>query len=225
MSHTFFITGTDTDAGKTVIAAALLHKARTHGLTTLGLKPVAAGGYLEGNEFVNEDAWWLKRLSSIGPDYADVNPVALQQAIAPHIAAEQEGVQLDSAKLAGHCREQAATAEFCVIEGAGGWLVPLDDDQTMADLAAAIGAPVILVTGMRLGCINHTLLTVAAIQASGLRLAGWVANQIDPDMPVLAENIATLSARIPAPLLGTVPFLHDLDLDRVADNLAIERLL
>jgi dethiobiotin synthetase len=112
-----------------------------------------------------------------------------------------------------------------VIEGAGGWLVPLNDDQTMADLAAAIGVPVILVTGMRLGCINHTLLTVAAIEASGLELAGWVANQIDPDMPVFAENIAALATRITAPLLGTVPFLRDLDLDRVADNLAVERLV
>jgi dethiobiotin synthetase len=225
MSKAFFITGTDTDAGKTVIAAALLRKAQELGLTTLGLKPVAAGGYLEDEKFVNDDAWWLQRLSSTAPDYADVNPVALKQAIAPHIAAEQEGVRLDATGLADHCRRQAATAEFCVIEGAGGWLVPLNADQTMANLAGAIGAPVILVTGLRLGCINHTLLTVAAIEASGLELAGWVANQIDPDMPACAENIATLAARITAPLLGTVPFLRDLDLDRVADNLAIERLL
>jgi dethiobiotin synthetase len=165
------------------------------------------------------------QLSSTQPDYADVNPVVLQQAIAPHIAAEQEKVTLDADNLAAHCKSQATTAEFCVIEGAGGWLVPLDAGQTMADLAVAIGAPVILVTGMRLGCINHTLLSVAAIQASGLPLAGWVANQIDPDMPVLAENIATLAARIPAPLLGSVPFVPDLDIDRVADSLNIESLL
>jgi dethiobiotin synthetase len=216
MTHAYFITGTDTNVGKTVIAAALLHKARAAGLTTLGLKPVAAGGSVVNGEFGNEDARWLRELSAPQPAYADVNPAALRAAIAPHIAAEREGRSLDAKTLAEHCRTQAKASEFCVVEGAGGWDVPLNDQESMPDLAIAIGYPVILVAGIRLGCINHSLLTVASIQASGLPIAGWIANQIEADMPALDENIAALSARIDAPLLGRVALQKELSLAAIA---------
>jgi dethiobiotin synthetase len=127
--------------------------------------------------------------------------------MAPHIAAEREGRKLQVAELLSHCRPLLDTADFVVLEGAGGWLVPLNATESMADLAVGLGCPVILVVGLRLGCINHALLTAAAIAASGLPLAGWVANQIDPDMAVIAENIATLTARLNAPLLGCIPYL------------------
>ena len=224
MSRAYFITGTDTNVGKTVIAAALLHKARAAGCATLGLKPVAAGGSLLDGEFGNEDARWLRELSDPQPAYADVNPVALRAAIAPHIAATRENYTLDVKILAEHCRAQAATSEFCVVEGAGGWHVPLNERESMIDLAVAIGFPVILVAGIRLGCINHSLLTVAAIQASGLPIAGWVANQIEADMPALDENIATLETRINAPLIGRVPVQKNLALATVADCLSLDAL-
>lgn len=225
MKHAYFVTGTDTGIGKTLIATALLHKAGESGLTTLGLKPVAAGGIDKAGEFVNEDAWQLKELSSSQPAYADVNPVALRAGIAPHIAAVQENRKLDIAELARHCRDLASTNEFSVVEGAGGWCVPLTEHETMVDLAVAIGFPVILVVGVRLGCINHTLLSVAAIEASGLSLAGWVANQVDPDMPAVDENIQTLRERLAAPLLGRIPYLTEKSLPTVSGCLTLDPLL
>ena len=209
MTHTYFVTGTDTGVGKTLVANALLKAARDEGMTTLGLKPVAAGCYLRDDTWVNEDAWELLQHSSVAATYADINPVALREPMAPHIAAEREGVTLAAEPLVTHCREQATRAEFCVVEGAGGWQVPLNAGESMADIAVGIGAPVILVAGMRLGCINHSLLTIAAIEAAGLELAGWVANHIDPDMAVATENVATLEERISAPLLGVIPVMEN----------------
>ena len=157
---------------------------------------------------MNDDALLLQRCSSLSPDYAAINPVALEPAIAPHIAAEQAGIVLRAAALADQVRAQeAGGAEVLLVEGAGGWLVPLKQTETMADLAVALGYPVILVVGMRLGCINHALLTAAAIRAAGLDLAGWVANCVTPEMDALAENMRTLELRLPALRLGTVPFL------------------
>ena len=224
MTHAYFITGTDTDVGKTVIAAALLHKAGATGLKTLGLKPVAAGGTIKAGEFVNDDAWWLRELSTTKPAYADVNPVALSEAIAPHIAAKRENRELDAGLLAEHCRRQTMCSDFCVIEGAGGWNVPLSNRESMVDLAVAIGYPVILVAGIRLGCINHSLLTAAAIQDTGLVLAGWVVNQIEADMPALDENIETLEKRIEAPLIGRIPHLSTVSLPAIANCLSLDVL-
>ena len=224
MSRAFFITGTDTAVGKTVVAAALLQNANAAGLATLGLKPVAAGGIVRDGEMTNDDAWALMQLSSLHPDYAIVNPVALEAAIAPHIAAETEGVELDATALAKHCREQAAASEFCVIEGAGGWCVPLNAAETMADLAVAIGFPVIIVVGVRLGCINHSLLTAAAIRASGLEVAGWVANELAAAMPAVDANIATLEARLGAPLLGRIPWLNEPSASAAAAYLSLDQL-
>jgi dethiobiotin synthetase len=207
MAQAFFITGTDTGVGKTLIATALLQRARDQGKTTLGLKPVAAGCTQLHGEWMNEDAQQLLVASSGQPAYTTVNPVALREAIAPHIAAEQEGRTLCAAELVRHCQPLLGTADFTVIEGAGGWLVPLNATETMADIAAGIGCPVVLVVGLRLGCINHALLTAGAIAAAGLRLAGWIGNHIDPDMAAAAANVATLEQRLAAPLLGRVPYM------------------
>lgn len=225
MTHTFFIAGTDTGVGKTLIANALLKVARDNGLSTLGLKPVAAGCYLRDDVWVNEDAWELLQHSSVEAGYADINPVALREPMAPHIAAQREDVPLTAAPLVAHCRKQAERAEFCVVEGAGGWQVPLNDSETMADIATGIGAPVVLVVGMRLGCINHSLLSVAAIDAAGLQLAGWVANHIDADMAVAAENVTALEERIAAPLLGVVPVIENPGPLFAAPHLSIGPLL
>lgn len=219
MSQTFFITGTDTDVGKTLIATALLRRAQSQGLTTLGLKPVAAGCEQHDGQWMNADARQLLQASTGNPDYATVNPVALRAAIAPHIAAAQEGIELRATELVRHCKPLLATADFTVIEGAGGWLVPLNATETMADVAAGLGCPVILVVGLRLGGINHTLLTARAIAAAGLPLAGWIVNAIDPQMAVADANVATLSGRLDAPLLGRVPFMDKPDAELVSRHL------
>lgn len=211
----FFVTGTDTEIGKTFIAAALLERARGRGLRCAAVKPVAAGCERRDGRLVNEDALALLAASDAPFDYDTVNPVALQPAIAPHVAAARADVRLRVDDLAEHCRgalelgkaSEAGPFDFAVIEGAGGWLVPLNDTETLADLCVAVGARPVLVVGMRLGCLNHALLTAREIERSGLGLAGWVANDPGPRMPVFEENLATLEARLPAPHLGTVPYL------------------
>ena len=211
MSNAFFITGTDTNIGKTHVATLLLEIAHARGFSTLGLKPVSAGCIEHDGQLVNQDARELMGCSSIQPSYAEVNPVALREAMAPHIAAEREDLLLNTGELAAHCRQMIKQAEFVVIEGAGGWQVPINPEETMADLAVGIGCPVVLVVGIRLGCINHALLSAEAIQNKGLRLAGWVANLIDKDMAVATENIAALEQRLHAPRIGTLPWGHDTD--------------
>jgi dethiobiotin synthetase len=206
MSHSFFITGTDTGVGKTFVATTLLQLAQARGLTTLGLKPVSAGCEARAGQLVNQDAWELLEASTTQPAYEAVNPVALREAMAPHIAAAREGRVLQAKPLAEHCKKLLVTADFTVIEGAGGWQVPLNDSETMADLAAAISCPVLLVVGIRLGCINHALLSADAIQSAGLSLAGWIANHTDTNMAVPDDNIAALEERLPAPRIGTLPW-------------------
>lgn len=217
MRYRFFVTGTDTDVGKTFVGCVLLAHAASHGLSTLGLKPVAAGCQQTAHGLRNDDALKLQSASSIKADYEAINPVRLEAAIAPHIAAEMAG-QLDDlqvSRLHAHVETvlEAHAPEFAIVEGAGGWLVPLssraEGTESFADLALALGYPVILVVALRLGCINHALLSCAAIEASGLTLAGWVANRPGPDlMAAEAENLATLERLIPAPCLGT--FKHQL---------------
>ena len=211
----FFVTGTDTEIGKTFIAAALLEGARARGLRCAAVKPVAAGCEIREGRLVNEDALALLAASDAPFDYDTVNPVALEPPIAPHVAAARADVRLRVDDLAEHCRgalglheaSGAGRFDFAVIEGAGGWLVPLNDTETLADLCVAVGARPILVVGMRLGCLNHAFLTAREVERSGLGLAGWVANDPGPRMPVFEENLATLQARLPAPHLGTVPYL------------------
>ena len=204
----YFVTGTDTETGKTFIAAALLELARERGLRCAALKPVAAGCTVEGGELVNDDALRLIRASGTDLDYRTVNPIALEPAIAPHIAAAQAGIELDAAGLARHCLDAvAADIDFAIVEGAGGWLVPLNATETLADVCLGIGARPILTVGMKLGCLNHALLTADAIAGAGAGLAGWVANSATPAMPAFEDNVAMLRERLPAPCLGIVPYL------------------
>jgi dethiobiotin synthetase len=209
MSPVVFVTGTDTGVGKTLVATALLRAARERGLRTIGLKPVAAGCESQQGRWTNADALALQGEASVPLDYADVNPVALRRPIAPHVAAAEQGMRLDAGSLAAHCRTVLAgqAADFAVIEGAGGWLVPLNDQETLADVCAALDCGVVLVVGMKLGCLNHALLTAAAIRDSGCELAGWVASCAGGPMAALEENLATLRAWLPAPCLGVLPDL------------------
>lgn len=225
MAKAYFITGTDTGVGKTLVAAGLLRRARARGMSTLGLKPVAAGCELIDGQWMNDDAHLLMEASSIAVDYTAVNPVALREAMAPHIAAERERREILCAELVDKYKSLVDQADFTVIEGAGGWQVPLSDTETMANLAAGLNYPVILVVGIRLGCINHALLTAAAIRQSGLHLAGWVANHIDADMPVATENVQTLEQRLDAPLIGRVQWQDKIDLEAFAQQLHLEPLL
>lgn len=203
----FFITGTDTDAGKTLVATGLLIAAKNLGLTTAALKPVAAGCEQTEEGLRNSDALQLQAAMTAQLPYEQINPIALKAAIAPHIAALQEKRAISSDRLTGFCRSVLNAADVTLVEGAGGWRVPINPRETMADLAKNLQLPVILVVGMRLGCLNHALLTFEAIVRDGLSVAGWVANCIDGDMPVLVENIDSLFARLPVPCLGVVPHL------------------
>lgn len=222
MAKSYFVTGTDTEVGKTVISAGLLLAARAAGLSTAAVKPIAAGCDDAGH---NEDALLLQSVITEQLSYEQINPVALKPAIAPHIAAAQAGKNLSAARLAGFCRGvMSSRVDFVVIEGAGGWRVPLNHRETLADLACALQTPVILVVAMRLGCINHALLTAEAVRRDGLPLAGWVANCTGPEMDSYADNLATLRQLLPAPLLGEVPYISPLNLDAVAEKLDITDL-
>jgi len=223
MSRTFFVTGTDTEVGKTAVSCALLHAAKRAGLSTAAVKPVAAGCDASGH---NEDALALQAAMTLTLPYAQINPVALQPAIAPHIAAAQAGRSLSADRLAGLCRGVMHTgADLVLVEGAGGWRVPLGSRETLADVAINLGVDVIIVVAMRLGCINHALLTAEAIRADGLRLAGWVANQPGATMACHAENLDTLQRLLPAPLLGEVPFLSPFDPELASQYIDIKELL
>jgi len=226
---TFFITGTDSGVGKTLVAAALLQSARTRGCSTLGMKPLAVGCDETPMGLCSEDALLLREHSSIDVPFAMTNPVSLRPTLAPHVAALQEGRRLDAGRLEGYCRAVLMQrAGLTLIEGVGGWHVPLNTRQTMADLAKLLRHPVILVVGMCTGGINHALLTARAILADGLPLAGWVANQIEPDLPFLQEHIDAIAQRLPAPCLGHIPFMHGLSVsERVAmaaSHLALDAL-
>ncbi|MFA5676925.1 MAG: dethiobiotin synthase [Pseudomonas sp.] len=226
MSQRYFVTGTDTEIGKTTIAAGLLHAARMRGLSTAAVKPIAAGCTRTADGLRNDDALTLQAECEPPLDYDVLNPVALEPAIAPHIAAVEAGMLLTARQLANACQHVfERNADLTLVEGAGGWRVPLNDQQTLADLAIELGEPVILVVGLRLGCINHALLTAEAIAADGLRLAGWVANQVDPHMDRQQPNLDTLKRCMPAPLLGVVPRLPSLTAAQVAEHLQLDALL
>lgn len=225
MHAAYFIAGTDTDVGKTTIAAGLLHSAGLAGLSTLGAKPVASGCSVTPKGLRNADALALMAQSSIELPYAQVNPFAFEPAIAPHLAAREAGVALSVQALLAPMREVLAhAADFTLIEGAGGWRVPLSDQANLSDLAIALQLPVILVVGVRLGCINHALLSAEAIARDGLQLAGWVANIIEPRTSRLEENLATLAERLPAPCLGRVPKLKGVSAQAVAEHLQLDLL-
>jgi dethiobiotin synthetase len=207
MTRGVFVTGTDTEIGKTLIAAGLLHAYRRLGLRAVGMKPAAAGCHETADGWKNDDVETLRAASNAEAPADEVNPYLFREWIAPHIAAAHHGVEIALDLIAARFDALARRADAVVVEGAGGFLVPLNEREDFGDLARRLGLPVVITVGMRLGCINHALLTQEAILARGLRLAGWVANRIDPGMSAYEENLAALEARMRAPLLGVVPWM------------------
>lgn len=201
-----FVTGTDTGIGKTVYACGLLRTLGRAGVRATGMKPVASGAERIDGEWRNADALALLEAAPQPVPYAQCNPYCFEPAIAPHIAAQQAGVEIDPGVIAGACRQLAEVAEFVVVEGVGGWQVPLNDRETVADLARTLQLPVILVVGIRLGCINHALLSADSIRRQGTELLGWVANMVEPDMACRAENVSAIEQRLDAPLLDVIEF-------------------
>ncbi|CAH0249478.1 ATP-dependent dethiobiotin synthetase BioD 1 [Massilia sp. Bi118] len=202
-----FVTGTDTEIGKTLISAAILHKLVQHGQRACGMKPIAAGAEERDGELHNEDAAMLRAAGNVHLPQHITTPFMLREPCAPHIAAELEGVRIEPVPILTAYAEILGASDATVVEGVGGFCVPFSEEFDSADLAVQLNLPVIMVVGLRLGCINHALLTAEAIVARGLVLAGWVANQVDPDMRFADENVAALEQRMPAPLLGRVPRL------------------
>lgn len=225
------MTGTDTDAGKTVVATALLHALAEAGYSTAALKPIAAGAQTigsgsEAGSLCNLDAIQLQAAATKLHRYDEVNPYLFVDPIAPHIAAANEKLPIDLPACVKRCQAVIQSdVDVVVVEGAGGWLVPLNDHETMADLAAALGSQVLLVVGIKLGCINHALLTVAAIERSGVPLLGWVANHLESDMQAADANIASLQARVKQPLLGKIPFNQPLNAASLAGGFDISALI
>jgi dethiobiotin synthetase len=200
-----FITGTDTEVGKTLVATALLRAFASRGLGVVGMKPVAAGASKSSGGLVNDDVEALTLASSVAAPRHLVNPYCFEPAIAPHLAAEMTGHSIAMAPIVAAYAALTQLADMVIVEGAGGLLVPLNAREDFADLAQALGLPLVLVVGMRLGCINHALLTAEVAGKRGLILAGWVANTLDPRMKVFDGNLATLRERLPVPLLGIIP--------------------
>lgn len=220
MAKGYFVTGTDTGVGKTEISLGLMAALQGSGYRVLGMKPVAAGCSLQQGCWVNEDALRLQCQGSLRMAYEQINPYALEPAIAPHLAAAEAGIELGFERILTGYRLLASQADWVVVEGAGGWRVPLGADGDMADLASALGLPVVLVVGLRLGCINHSLLTLESVLSRGVELAGWVANRIDPAMERVDENIHCLLQSIPAPCFGVLDWLERPNPEKIAGFLS-----
>ncbi len=202
----WFVTGTDTGVGKTSIAVAMIHMLRAQGLRVAAMKPVSAGS--EPGQ-LNADVVALMHASNVEAAVADVNPYAFPEAVAPHIAAQHAGVRIEVPVIVAAFGRLAAVSDVVVVEGAGGWRVPLNDSEDMADLARALDLPVVLVVGLRLGCLNHAVLTAESIAASQLKWAGWIGNHLEPAMPDVQANIETLQARLPGPCMGLQEYRMD----------------
>ena len=220
----WFVTGTDTEIGKSLCSATLLHAFAAQSKRVAGMKPIAAGAIWAGDHWHNDDVALITAASNVEIAPELVCPYLLHEAVAPHIAAAGEGISFDLRHI-GSCLEQIRQqADITIVEGVGGFRVPLTESHDTADLAVQLNLPVILVVGMRLGCISHSLLTVEAIQARGLHLAGWIANQIDPGMRHANANLEALKARIPAPLLGHIPHLVPADPRMAVEHLNLDLL-
>jgi dethiobiotin synthetase len=224
MTPALFVTGTDTGVGKTRVAAALCRALAARGIRVAAMKPVASGCALTPEGLRNEDALALLAAMNVRARYSDVNPYAFAPAIAPHIAAREAGVEIDFDVLDRAYERLRMQSQTLIVEGAGGWLAPLDSLRAFADLAVHWHMDVVLVVGMRLGCLNHALLTAESIERRGLRLRGWVANSIDPKFERLTENISSLKSRILAPCLGIFSFEPQADPEALAQALAVNAL-
>lgn len=201
-----FITGTDTEVGKTVVATALVRSLVEAGQRIAVMKPIAAGAESTPEGLRNADALELMAAANVPARYETVNPFCFKTPTSPHLAAEIDGITIKLAPIVQGFGQLTRASDLVVVEGAGGWYAPLNEAETMADVAAALDVPVVLVVGLRLGCLNHALLTAQAIESRGITLAGWVANHLRPDFDYAAENIRTLEERLSAPLLDVVAF-------------------
>ena len=220
-----YVTGTDTGIGKTLASCALLHALRARGLRAVGMKPLASGCQATPEGLRNEDALALQAASDPVPAYADLNPYALPEPLAPELAARDAGIEVTLAPmLAAHAR-LATRADVVVVEGVGGWAAPLAPDLEQADLVRALQLPVVLVVGLRLGCLNHAYLSARAIAADGCRLVGWIGSAVDPDMQRRNDNLTLLERRLAAPCLGWIPWLPQADGAAAAPSIALGRLL
>lgn len=209
MNKRWFITGTDTEVGKTVASCALLQAANRAGYRTAGYKPVASGSDLTPDGVRNGDALALQRNSSLELGYREVNPYVFEEPTSPHLVSRTAGIAIDRAVMSQGLAALEQKADWVQVEGAGGWFTPLSETYTFADWVREQQLPVILVVGVKLGCINHAMLTAAAVQAAGLRLAAWIANDVAPPGARHQDYLASLQARIPAPMLGEIPWLDD----------------
>jgi dethiobiotin synthetase len=226
LTHGVFVTGTDTGIGKTYCACAIIHAVKARGRRVMPMKPIAAGAGDHGGRRANEDTIRLLEAAGLSIDrLEDVTPILLEEGIAPHIAAARERRAIDLGPVLASLRRLQAGDSFMVVEGVGGFCVPLGPRLDTVELARAIALPVVLVVGMRLGCLNHALLTAQAVRTAGLEVAGWIANTIDPDMPARAENVAALAERLDAPLLGRLPYAPGVPAGEVARHLDVAPLL
>jgi len=214
-----FVTGTDTGIGKTRVSAGLLKALAKSGMKSVGMKPIASGAEQTPAGLRNEDALALQAAASLKRDYALVNPYCFAPPVAPHLAAREAGIEIQLDTLRAAYGELCQEADAVVVEGVGGWQVPLSETLELPDLAREFGLPVLLVVGMRLGCLNHALLTARAIRADGLELLGWVANAIDPDFQRPEANLATLQAELGAPLLGQLGYAPKARAESIAESL------
>lgn len=223
---TFFVTGTDTGVGKTMVSAAILEAAKSAGKRTLGMKPIASGCEQTSAGLRNDDALVLQHAATESLTYELVNPVALEPAIAPHVAAVQAGRTVTVDRLVGFCRGmQMRPADLLLIEGAGGWRVPLNDRETYADVPRELNVPVILVVALKLGCINHALLSAEAIRSDGLQLVGWVANRAEPEaMSCEQETLDYLMEQLPARCMGVLPWMEEGGPEVLSSHLDIDLL-
>jgi len=221
MATGYFIAGTDTECGKTEVTLGLMQLLQSTGRRVAGMKPVASGAQPTSDGLRNDDALRIQAQCSRSTAYSLVNPYAFEPPIAPHLAARHAGVEIEFGVIGRTLEVLAADADLVVVEGVGGWRVPLGKEGDLSNMARDLGLPVVLVVGVRLGCINHALLTADAIVTSGVPLAGWVANLIDPAMLALEDNLSTLEERLPAPKLGVVPWLSPPAPHRVAEHLRL----
>ena len=219
MEKGYFITGTDTNAGKTWATIALMRYFKQQGKSVAGMKPVASGCFMQDGRLKNEDALLIQENAPLQIDYDLINPYAYQLPVSPHIAGINNPVNM--ANIVERFNVLKAVAEIVLVEGAGGWYAPLNDREDISDLAKALALPVIIVVAIRLGCINHAKLTYQAIQHSGIQCAGWIAICVDPDMLKPDENIRTIKAALNVPLLGVLPYLTAADFDLLAGKLAL----
>ena len=225
MPKTYFITGTDTGIGKTTAACAILAKAKTQNLTTLALKPIAAGCEQTAEGWRNDDALALMAHMTEPLSYDEVNPIALPAALSPHLAAAKAGRRLTINQITGFCRGALSRrVDLALIEGAGGWRVPVSDRELFSELPKQLRIPVILVVGLRLGCINHAILTAEAVARDGLRIAAWVGNTLEPEPELLAGNIDTLKRMLPYPCLGILPWVAGGDAATLAEAMDLAPL-